>query len=67
MKPKKFRGQTLAGTDLAFSIQCIYQEPNLPGEIVVESKEQFTGNTLSIQGVGHGPSAEKIRCMSTHR
>jgi hypothetical protein len=24
------------------------------------------GNTLFIQGVGHGPSSEKIRCMSTH-
>jgi hypothetical protein len=26
-----------------------------------------TGKTLSIHGVGQGPSAEKIRCMSTHR
>jgi hypothetical protein len=26
-----------------------------------------TGKALSIYGVGHGPSAEKIRCMSTHR
>jgi hypothetical protein len=24
------------------------------------------GKTLFIQGVGHGPSSEKIRCMSTH-
>ena len=44
MKPKKFRGQTLAGADLVFSVQCIYQEPNLPGEIVVESKEQLMAN-----------------------
>ena len=26
-----------------------------------------TGKTPSIHGVGQGPSAEKIRCMSTHR
>ena len=26
-----------------------------------------TGSTRSIHGVGQGPSAEKIRCMSTHR
>ena len=26
-----------------------------------------TGKTLSIQGVGQGPSAEKIRCISTQR
>src|SRR4051812_12966548 len=25
------------------------------------------GSTRSIQAVGHGPSDEKIRCMSTHR
>jgi len=25
------------------------------------------GKTLFIQGVGHGPSSEKIRCMSTQR
>ena len=25
------------------------------------------GNTRSIQGVLHGPSDEKRRCMSTHR
>ena len=26
-----------------------------------------TGSTRSIQGVAHGPSEEKMRCMSTHR
>src|SRR3954451_13699654 len=25
------------------------------------------GSTRSIHGVGHGPSVEKMRCMSTHR
>ena len=26
-----------------------------------------TGSTRSIHGVVHGPSEEKMRCMSTHR
>ena len=31
------------------------------------SRAAATGKTLSIQGVGQGPSAEKIRCISKQR
>ena len=44
-----------------------WNEARENGTLDTRKSSAVTAKTLSIQGVGHGPLSEKIRCMSTHR
>jgi hypothetical protein len=51
----------------SFNFLAIRGKDSVLGSRLAARGSATTGKTLSIHDVDHAPSAEKIRCMSTHR